>query len=288
MKKLDFRAKLAQYLSADAPTYPDDDDLYHFTSEVLLPNKASIPKLYRYSPADYNNIAALETRRLFLSEAVGMNDIYEGLSCTADDSVVDNLEELRDVAYLKSFSEHKNDLLMWGHYGEEYSGMCIEYDLCSIEDSCAYHLFPVVYSDKRHTNGNLKCTMRELFELKHDQKNQNCPDEFDSLKDIMPLFVFKSNAWSYEAEWRLIVPYLQMNCMWTEVATSDEGHAEQYEIDTRYISFPYASAVYLGPRMEKHKKHHIAGICRRLNIKAYEANLSPDSYKLIAKEISVD
>lgn len=279
MEKVDFRLRLMQYLSLDTSDYLFDDDLYDFTSEVLLPHKESIPKLYRYSPADYNNIRSLEAKELFLSEAGGMNDIFEGLSCEVNDSVLENLEGLRDIAYFKSFSEHKNDLLMWGHYGENYSGMCVEYDLRTIDNACTYHLFPVMYLDRRYIKETLKFAARELSELKYDLQNSNIPDEVESLKDIMPLFVCKSPVWKYEAEWRLVVPYLQMHCGYDEV-TDGKDHAEHYRIDAQSISFPYASAVYLGPRMKTHIKRHIAQICNRLNIKVYETKLSHNSYSL--------
>ena len=100
-----------------------DYELVDFIENMVLNNKNEIPPLFRYSPADYNNIRNLETERLFLSSLGGMNDIFEGISCEVDDSVLETIDDFSDIAFLKSFSEEKNNLLMWAHYAEDYSGM---------------------------------------------------------------------------------------------------------------------------------------------------------------------
>ena len=44
-----------------------DFALLDYFNEILLKEKSSIPRLFRYSSADYYNIRALETETLFLS-----------------------------------------------------------------------------------------------------------------------------------------------------------------------------------------------------------------------------
>ena len=105
-----------------------DFELAEFSRDVILSNKKSIPTLFRYSAADYYNIRGLETQNLFLSPLGNMNDVFEGLSCEINDDVIDGIEDIRDIAFLKSFSEEKSSLLMWAHYADNYSGMCVEYD----------------------------------------------------------------------------------------------------------------------------------------------------------------
>lgn len=129
------------------PVY--DFELVSFTKNTLIENKNEIPALFRYSPADYYNIRGLETESLFLSHVGGLNDIFEGISCTVDDSALKQIDDMSDIAFIKSFSEDKNNLLMWAHYASNYSGMCVEYDFSKLSDEILYHLFPVYYSERR-------------------------------------------------------------------------------------------------------------------------------------------
>ena len=163
---MNFREKLRNIIEEKEESYIFDCNLYDYIQEELIPNKSDIPTLFRYTPADYNNIRSLETKQLFLSEIGSMKDIFEGLSCEIDDRVIENLEKLHDIAYFKSFSDNNNHLLMWSSYADNYSGMCVEYDLTNMQDKCYYHLFPVVYSEKRHAKANLQFTFDELIGIK--------------------------------------------------------------------------------------------------------------------------
>ena len=94
----------------------NDCELAEFARNVVLKNRAAIPPVFRYSPADYYNIRGLKTQSLFLTPVGNMNDVFEGVSCKITDEVINKLEQLSDIAYLKSFSEEKNNLLLWAHY----------------------------------------------------------------------------------------------------------------------------------------------------------------------------
>ncbi len=281
--QINFRKRLQEYFTAnkDEDEYVFDSNLHNYVQDFIIPNKKDLPLLYRYSPADYNNIRCLEEQKLYLSEAGRMNDIFEGLACKINDTVIKNLEELYDIAYLKSFSENKNDILMWSHYGDNFSGMCVEYDICEINNALAFHLFPVIYSNKRCIKSSLDISLKELSTLKYAIKNRDCPDEVDFLKDIMALFICKSKEWEKEAEWRLIVTYLQMHCDYDEVEDGNDTQ-KHYDINSQRINFPYAKAVYLGPKMKSHIKDHIAFICKTLKVEVFETSLSRNFYKLEA------
>lgn len=264
--------------------YLCDWQLCDFAKENICVNE--LPMLYRYSHADYDNIRALEKREIYLSEAGSMNDIFEGLSCEIDENVIENLGMLKDIAYLKSFTENKNDLLMWANYADEYKGMCVKYDLRDVkaEDPLLYHLFPVIYTDKRYTKANLRFSYQELKRLKYDLEECNVPYSLDFLQDIMGLFVSKSECWKNEREWRLIVTYLQMNLNYDEVGSDDETQM-LYSIKDRNVSFPYAKAIYLGPRMRKSVKDHLKEIGQKIGAEVYEVSLSKDTYDLEEKKI---
>lgn len=258
-----------------------DFELCAFVRDILLPNREKIPTLYRYSPADYNNIRALEKQELYLSESGNLNDVFEGLSCGIPSSdLTDALIRLHDLSYLKSFTEKESDLVMWGTYADSYAGMCVAYDCSRFEDeSLYYHLFPVRYSDVRRTKANVRRMANELYDLKRALEESNDPAGFDSLMDTMGLFLTKSSGWADEREWRLIVTHLQKEMSFDECG-EDQELAPLYAINSQFISFPYAKAVYLGPRMRNDIKEHLCGIGKKLGIPVYEMMLANDSYKL--------
>ena len=257
-----------------------DGELYSFVEDILLPNRKILPKLYRYSPSNYYNIRGLETQNLFLSTIGTMNDIFEGLACEIDDKVLNNIDRYSDIAYLKSFSEEKDNLLMWAHYADNYCGMCVEYDFSKLSEAALYHLFPVYYSNKRFTKQDLNYTISNLYWLKIAQEEGNSPDETFWLKDIMYLFLVKPKCWEYEKEWRLVGTFPQV----TDDAENigDEELAKFYNISQKISVKDCVTAVYLGARMKKDIKEHISEICNEKlpNVKVFSAKLSKDRYAL--------
>ncbi len=257
-----------------------DFELLNFSKNVVLKYKKAIPRLFRYSSADYYNIRALETQSLYLTPSGNMNDVFEGLSCEISDEVIDGIENISDIAFLKSFSEEKSSLLMWAHYADNYSGMCVEYDFSKLSETLLFHLYPVYYSAKRSTSRHLEWVIAEHKDLKRINEEKYYPNECDWLKDIMSLFLSKSMSWAYEKEWRILVMYPQMH---NEAQDVEDELEEFYHIDSQQISVvDCVKAVYLGPKMKRCIKEHIKEICRdRLGgIPVYSTRLSKEKYAL--------
>ena len=257
-----------------------DSELLDFVKENILQNKEKIPHLFRYSKADYYNIRGLEKQTLFLSPVGTMNDVFEGLSCKVDDDVSAKLDYLNDLAFMKSFSEENSNLLLWAHYAENYSGMCVEYDFNLLDNNILFHLFPMVYSDRRIKNENLtKFTAEELLDLKRMNSDGNYPNDTTYLRDIMSLYLVKASCWSYEKEWRIIATYPQIFNTAEEIG--DEEVKEFYDISDQIISAKNCiKAIYVGPRMKSEIKNHIYEICNDKlgKIPVYEMNLSRENY----------
>lgn len=274
---MDFRGELAKVLySNDEVT---DSDLENYISDVIALNADKLPILYRFSPADYNNIRALETNTLYLSEIGSMNDVFEGLSCNIDDPIIENIQKLTDLAYLKSFTETKDDLKMWSMYADNYAGMCIAYDFRNNNCDFMYHLFPVCYSEKRKTKIHLEDAVFELAKFKRDIEDCLVTDECDAIRDIMSLFLVKSPEWENEREWRIVVTYPQMNLLPDNLPNAESRFF--YELKDRTISVPFATDVYLGPKMPMRVKNHIKEIANRNNIRVHELKLDKGRYALI-------
>lgn len=263
-----------------------DFELSNFFKDVMLIHKGELPPLYRYSAADYNNIRGLETQTLFLTPIGKTNDVFEGLSCEIDDYVIDKIDELSDIAFVKSFSENKNNLLMWAHYADKYSGMCVEYDFNKLSNAILCHLYPIHYSNKRLKNRWLDQAINEHKDLKKMNQDNNCPNDCDFIKDIMSLFLVKSKAWEYESEWRFIATYPHLHNEAENVGDElenfyDIGHSDI--CDKQVLSIKSCiTGVYLGPKMKENIKKHITEICNeKLNgIPVYSSRLSKNKYKL--------
>lgn len=251
-----------------------DLNLLEFSNEMKQ-NKNKIPPLYRYSPANYDNIRNFENQTIFLSNVGSMNDVFEGLSTKLDAKSNKLLEFAGDLAYLKSFTECENDLKMWGQYADSYKGMCVEYDMSKIDDILIYHLFPVTYTNTRIDNDLLKFTLRHF---KKQVENESFEEFF--LQDIASLFLLKPKCWENEKEWRILFSWLHLNFQAEEVPACEEDEETLYSYDKQIISFPYAKAVYMGPKMPKHIKDHILEIANKLKIPAFEMVLSESEYKL--------
>lgn len=265
----------------------DFELLDFFRDNIFIKGKPNnkLKPLYRYSPADYYNIRSLETKKIHLSEIGQMNDVFEGLSCEINDNELNSIDKLYDLAYIKSFSEICNDLSMWSRYADEYSGMCVEYDVRKLDENVLCHLYPVNYSDERFVKSDLHFTFNELIRMKQDRENGNCLDSCDFLENIMALFLSKSKVWEYEKEWRLVFSYLQLNADYEKV--ENERNSDEkilYEYDTKDIDFDCATKIYLGPKMEKIKKEHLKEIGRELKIDVIELQLSKNKYELVPKE----
>lgn len=274
---MNFRTELMKYLQRTEPT--TDADLEAFVEDIIAPNQDKLPILYRFSPADYYNIRAFETQTLFLSEIGQMNDIFEGLSCAIDDKVISSIEKLSDVAYLKSFTETKDDLKMWSMYADSYAGMCIAYNFRECAQNFIYHLFPVCYSETRQAKPRLEKAAFELEKLKLDISETNALSECEAIRDIMSLFLTKSRDWENEQEWRVVVTYPQMNLFAHNLPNEESSFF--YDIAERTIHVPYTTDVYLGPKMPELVKKHIREIADRLNIQVHEMQLDPQRYALV-------
>lgn len=288
---MNFRKKLEELYEEYNYDVPDLA-LGEFVDEVVLKNCPEIPALYRYSPTDYYNIRALEKDELFLSEIGKMNDVFEGLSTPVGNWVAEHLAEISDMAYVKSFTENQNDLKMWSHYADNYAGMCVRYKM-KLDDDRAdyadndylYHLFPVVYSDKKIPSDRFDQAAEKLEYTKWILKEKVCED-FSGWKDIMQFFLQKATDWADEKEWRILVTYSQMH-LDCEQVDDEENFLLYPAIQHQNIEFPFATDVYLGPKAPKYVEEHILEICKnkKRKVNVYRMKLSETAYRLEEEKI---
>ena len=214
-------------------------------------------KLYRYSPADYYNIRNFETGRLRLTCNGELNDIYEGLPVfDIEGEDKEKLQELKDCAYIKCFSEDYRSNLMWAHYADNHKGICVEYDLSLLDwkNDIWRHIFPVLYENDRPFSAEavLKICDSQNW-LNFDIFQNAYPSEASILNDALIMYLFKGTEWEREKEWRIIYSKYQLYC------NSGNG------VIDNMIAFDCATAIYLGQRIDPEVRSNIAEIVNRIN-----------------------
>jgi len=139
-----------------------------------------------------------------------------------------------------SFSEINDNILMWSHYAGGHNGICVEFR----------------YTDRDHADFFAKA-QRVAYKEKLPIVNFYTASP---IKIAKALILTKSVHWSYEREWRMIVP--------------DAAH------HSRYIQIPTGviTAVYLGCEINRRNREAISDILQNRNIKVFQAERKRDAY----------
>jgi hypothetical protein len=156
----------------------------------------------------------------------------------------------KDSLKVCSFSGTQHSIIMWSHYADQHRGFCIEYDTESLpkEHLFVRMLYPVIYSEKLFDG------TKYYFAAIRNQKTFNVL--FPALAAL-----YKSPEWSYEKEWRLVIPANLVK------------EASPWRI-------PTPRRVYLGLRMPDGGKERIIEICTRKGVEIHQMYLADDSFCL--------
>lgn len=158
---------------------------------------------------------------------------------------------------------------MWGHYADSHRGFCVEYDFSDF-----YKKLDAKFLTEEEAvvmNSLMKCRYGSkpnliaptIFYKNTCNKSRMTPREKILLeKEIVESFVCKSSAWSYEHEWRIVIPE-EISSVWNN-----------------FIPFPYASKVFLGAKMSEDDRAFMYRICEELDIEVLNGYLREDNYKL--------
>lgn len=146
------------------------------------------------------------------------------------------------------FTEDNESILMWSHYGDCHRGVSIEYDVVgNPEQGVAADLWPVVYS-------------RGIFDATRYMQSAVKGRSFNNLYAFVAC-LHKSEEWSYEKEWRIVLPL-------------GPGHPSY----NRMAQKP--KAVYLGAKISDNDKTKIIEISCKKNVPVFQMKLSSNGYSL--------
>lgn len=156
--------------------------------------------------------------------------------------------------------------LMWAHYANSYSGICVEYDFEKIQEYVGF-IYPVEYSDQRPSI-LLKDVGIEGFDLKNKEPDKRIKKCEIDIERLLKLLLVKDSCWQYEKEWRII----------------DIGEANE----SRFINLPYIKSITLGMNIDSVCKRLILDTCKINNIPCYTIKASIEDFSLTRTEINID
>ena len=157
---------------------------------------------------------------------------------------------LYDTFRISCFSETPCSNVMWGHYADKHKGFCLEYDVDKLTKKLK-PLMPVIYTDKPFDASDI-IDMRGI----DDKFAMFCPA------------LFKSKDWSYEKEWRILMP--------------------KSEADIKLYNIPDAiTGVFLGFKtLSSGDADELENLANQMNVPVYRMERSYLSYDLVYSSIS--
>lgn len=104
-------------------------------------------------------------------------DVFKYQLENGNTDFLDNINDFQNGYNICSFTENSNNSLMWSHYTNNHSGVCLKFDL-DLDNNLKKSLYPVRYLD-------------ELIEIREPS-------------DFKKSLLVKLKDWEQEKEWRII------------------------------------------------------------------------------------
>ena len=238
--------------------------------------------LYAKCPKKIKNVLSKEIFAAFLlivSQMEKVDITEENLSDMFKlDKILDELYnkaiEVRDNIYIPSLRTFLAKLtvscfsvsgwdnqLMWSHYANSYSGICIEYDFNQIKDAIGF-IYPVEYTTDRPT-----LSLQDLgvkgFDLGAETNIRSCEPNMGA---ILSYLLAKNVCWNYEKEWRII----------------NVGE----ENTPLFINLPFVKSITFGMNIDPICKHLLWDICKEKGIECYEIVIGTENFELSRKQLT--
>lgn len=153
------------------------------------------------------------------------------------------------------FSKNNNNLLMWAHYSNTHTGVCLGYDLCELRDFIQEH------------NPESCLLQANYTDAITPQK------DFQNDETIMNWFSTKHVIWNYEEEIRLIARPLSF----------DENQKKYFNIPKSIIK-----EVYLGYAISPEDKEKVISLIKNKFNHVRLFQITPDFKTFTLKHISIN
>lgn len=187
---------------------------------------------------------------------------FEGIYKYIDEQQHELKNKLSKNIGISCFTTKCDNLLMWSHYANKHTGICVEYDFSSLFEvtNKAGLLLPVEY-----LNDRVCFPFEKTFRYSKNKVTKDTARKL--LPDFIKMLLRKSEEWKYEEEWRLMI-FLR-------------------EEKERKIYFPHISKIILGCDFKTENHHLINSIARDKNITIEQAVLKRDKFGLELQKVQV-
>lgn len=183
------------------------------------------------------------------------SDLGQAVSRIISEEYNDLLLRLKSFFRVLCFATTPFSQLMWGgSYADEHRGFCLEYTVLPNDKEFTdifYNLFPMIYCKSR------KDISEKIIKMKSETIS------YETLWDIyFHGALRKSIDWSFQNEWRLLLPLNNKN-------------------ESNYnVKFFPITKVFLGNRMEAYKRKELIDICKEKNIPYIGVKKNKDFFEM--------
>ena len=159
------------------------------------------------------------------------------------------------------FSETPYNMLMWSHYANKHSGICVEYDFSKLFSTVPNSLLlPVEYSDKRPLLPIEKVVVNKGGKIEADQSKMKL-----LLPALLKSLAIKSDIWNYEREWRHII-FIK-------------------DTPNRLACLPIISRIILGINISADNREKMLEFAKERQIPVSVASMKPDKYEMVLSNL---
>lgn len=220
-----------------------------------------------------SNFEQIDVSEENIKDFLKLDDLLEKLQAQIiairDEKYVPFLKDFLSKLTISCFSTSGwNNPLMWSHYANSYSGICIEYDFSQISKFIGL-IKKVHYSQERPTISLRDLGLSEIIinqtandKIKFVQKEPN-------IEKILEYLSVKDTNWQYEQEWRII-------------------NIESQPDTKRFIDLPFIKSITFGVNIDPMCKRILIDICKAKNIDCFELNLSMEDFNIYRDKIELD
>ncbi len=169
---------------------------------------------------------------------------------------------------ISCFSETPKSILMWSHYAQKHTGICLAYDTSIfLKDTRRYDIIDWL-NPVRYMNDISDI----LSELKRKADGEYFSKEEDEILQYKSLLT-KYDAWSYEMEWRL--------AFWFPLSLwgpNPEGDDDRYD-----LPLP-VKCIYLGVNIADDLKTEIYNVSLQKGIEVKEMKIADNKFELLVRD----
>jgi len=192
---------------------------------------------------------------------IHLSELYNEIVMIKDTVYIPYIKKFLSQLTVSCFSTSGwNNQLMWSHYANSYSGICIEYDFSKIEKFIGF-IYPVEYVRQRPI-----LSLNDLGIKGITLGNETTVDYGDpNMKSLFKYLLAKNVCWEYEKEWRII----------------NFGK----ENTPLFLDLPFIKSITFGQNIDPICKHMMCDICQEKGIGCYEIVANVENFSLSRKQL---